>query len=160
MPVELNDSSPASMQDIEALERDLGFSLPAAFRNFLLQHTGACPADNMFAVGESNDSGVNHFIACDQIAKERQYIDHVSPKVIPIAWDDCGNAVILDSEDGGSVLFWDHELPEDQIKLASGIDEFLELLAPPDDDEIELDESQVKRVWIDPEFARKHNLRK
>jgi cell wall assembly regulator SMI1 len=147
------------MQDIEALERDLGFSLPAAYRNFLLRHNGARPADNTFAVGENNASGVNHFIPCDQIAKERQYIDHVSPKVIPIARDDCGNAVILDPEDGGSVFFWDHEIPDDQIKLASGIDEFLELLAPPDD-EIELDESQVKRVWTDPEFARKYNLRK
>ena len=79
--------------------------------------------------------------------------------MIPIAWNDCGNAVILGTGDGGSILFWDDELPEDRIKLAPGIDEFLELLAPPDDDE-EFDESRVRSAWIDLEFAKKHNLRK
>jgi len=44
--------------------------------------------------------------------------------------------------------------------LASGIDQFVKLPVPCDMDDVELDEAQVKRVWIDPEFAKKHNLQK
>ena len=160
MPVELEKPSPASTQQIEALEHALGFSLPADYKNFLQRHNATTPADNVFAVGEDNNCGVNQFIPCDQIAEERKYLDHVSPKMIPIAWAECGNYVILDLEDGGSVRFWDHEIPYDQIKLASGIDQFVELLAPGDMDDVTFDESKVKRVWIDPEFAKKHGLQK
>lgn len=56
--------------------------------------------------------------------------------------------------------FWDHEIPDNQIELAAGVNRFVDILAPCDMDDVELDEAQVKRVWIDPEFAKKHNLQK
>ena len=71
----------------------------------------------------------------------------------PIAEDECGNAFVEAPD--RSIHFWDHETDE-VTRLAPDFDSFI---AGCDKQKpIELDPSQVKSVWIDPEFAKKHGI--
>lgn len=153
MTVKLTEASPASKNEIEALEKALGVRLPDEFENFLLAHNGARPESNMFLVGSDNDSGVRKFVPCSEIVEQMKFIDNVSFKMIPIAEDDCGNYVLLNLDDGGRIYFWDHEEPYEQIELAPGMNAFLELLEP-DSNSVQLKEGQVISAWVDPEFLK------
>jgi hypothetical protein len=71
-----------------------------------------------------------------------------------LAEDSCGNFFTA-MEDGG-IWFWDHET-DDLICLAGSVSEFVkgcENRLPVESSPVELDEKQVKSVWIDPKFAK------
>lgn len=70
-----------------------------------------------------------------------------------VATDDCGNLFLL-SKDGG-VAFWDHETDE-VVDLAENWAAFARGCGAPT--EVSLDPSQVKSVWIHPEFAKQHGI--
>jgi len=63
------------------------------------------------------------------------------------AEDECGNYFV---KNDSSIGFWDHETHEVTI-LASSESQFLAGVAPPSS--VSLNPSQVKSVWVDPEFA-------
>ena len=69
---------------------------------------------------------------------------------ITIAEDESGNEFRF--ADGVGIAFWDHETYE-QIPLAPSWEIFRAGCAPPSP--VELDPSQVRSVWVDPELARK-----
>jgi hypothetical protein len=73
----------------------------------------------------------------------------------PFATDSCGNYFLVDLS--GAVLFWDHETSELTV-LAETWNLFVAALHIPE--VVELKPGQVKRVWVDPEFAAKHGLKK
>jgi hypothetical protein len=73
---------------------------------------------------------------------------------VPFAEDECGNAFVQ-APDGG-IWFWDHET--DQVTLlAADWSAFVGRCHAPIP--VELDPSQVKSVWVDPEFAKKFGLK-
>lgn len=153
MTVKLGGFLPTSKEDIKSLENALGRKLPAGYIDFLLFYNGAKPATNIFYVSEDTDCGVNRFIPCKDVVKELKYIDYISEDIIPIAWAECGNYVLLNLSNG-KIFFWDHEIPDKQIELALGILEFLEKLKPFDTNSVELKEEQVNSVWIDQDFLK------
>jgi len=151
----LKNGRPSSEEEILALEAALGLKLSDSFRAFLQTHNGAVPENNTFEISDGNDSGVRKFIPVGEILRERAYLENISPKAYPVAFDSCGNYVVIDEDKGGSVFFWDHEL-EEFLELAADFGAFLDLLAPLDIKSIKLKHGQVKKAWIDPEFLKRH----
>ena len=153
MAVKLSGYSPALRDEIDALNSSLGGRLPNEYIEFLLSYNGAKPATNIFSVNEGNECGVDEFIPCKTVIKELPRIDHVSKDMLPIAWAEGGNYILL-SLVSGKIYFWDHEVPEEPTELATGITEFLDLLKPFDASSVELKEGQVESAWIDPDFLK------
>ncbi len=143
-----------SVQQLDALERSLGASLPIDFRVFLTRHDGSKPETNSFSVDAGNESGVNGFVPARSLARQRAaLVGRIPRNILPIAWAEGGNYVCLNLADAGDVLFWDHET-EMITHLADSFDEFLLLLRPFDTSSVEFKPGQVRSAWIDPEFLR------
>ena len=68
---------------------------------------------------------------------------------IPFAGDSSGN--LFTQRNDKKVYFWDHEIDE-ILMIAASFDELYAGVVEPAS--IELQEGQVKSVWIDPEFAK------
>lgn len=142
-----------SSSEIEDFERQFGEKLPEDYKHFLANYNGAKPASNIFRGNES--VAVSGFIPFDQLLKEHSLIaNEVPEKVIPIAWDSCGNYVCLDLEQAGAVLFWDHEEPDNLTRLAGSFSEFCDMLDPFDVSKVELKPGQVISAWIDPSLLK------
>lgn len=154
MKIRLKNGKGASEERILSLEATLGCRLSDSFRNFLQTHDGAEPETNRFRINEKNSSGVNRFIPVREIQRERTRIENIPRGAYPIAWAEGGNYVFVDEDKGDAVFFWDHEIPDKPVKLASGFDAFLELLEPFDIKTVQLKPSQVKKVWVDPDFLK------
>ena len=152
MTVRMSGGQTCSSELIVELERQLGFSLPSAFREYVATNDGAKPDCNTFKVGVDNAAGVNRFIPVSEIHGEMQYLEPLGSRSFPIAWADGGNYVLIDMDSGGSVYFWDHELRDNRFKLTDGFDEFLELLESFDLNSVQLKPGQTISAWIDPEF--------
>ncbi|WP_220669721.1 SMI1/KNR4 family protein [Paraburkholderia fungorum] len=69
----------------------------------------------------------------------------------PFAVDDCGN-YFLRTDDG--VSFWDHETGN-VTRLAASENAFIDRLTEPRP--VTLEEGQVRRAWIDPDFLKRLN---
>lgn len=141
--------------EIAAVEISMGLNLPTDYRAFLQQHDGARPEDNRFDISKTNSSSVNCFIALEDVSSERRFIENLPATRIPVAWDDSGNYVCLETAPQGGVYFWDHEEPHREHRIADCFGDFLEKLEPDSLDDFELDPSRVKRVWINPDFLAK-----
>jgi hypothetical protein len=149
MSVKLKGGEPASSEDIDALEAHLGRPIPAPFRRFVLKNDGAKPEENVFTA--NRNVGVNRFIPVREIWGERRFLeDRLLPHAFPVAWDDCGNFVVIDQGENGAVYFWDHELHDPLTRLTDNWDLFLEGLEPFDPDSVEVPPGTVGIV-IDPE---------
>lgn len=151
MSVKLKGGGCASDAEVTRLEKSLGGKLPEAVTDFFRHHDGAKPESNVFPIGERNNSGINEFIPVRKIEDERKYLDSIPREAFPIAFDDCGNYVLVDLGRGGAVYFWDHELDE-TVMVSKDFTSFLALLEPFDINSVELKPEQVISVWIDPDF--------
>jgi SMI1 / KNR4 family (SUKH-1) len=155
MKINLNGGGSATNEACQALEGALGCKLSDSFRDFLRSNDGAKPECNIFRISDKNECGVNRFIPVSEILAERTHIENISNKAYPVAWAECGNYIIIDEDKNGAVFFWDHEVPEGIVEIASSFGAFLELLKPFKIKEFELKPDQVKRVWVDPEFLKR-----
>lgn len=81
-------------------------------------------------------------------------IENLPGRSFPVAWAEGGNYVFVNLAAGGAVFFWDHERPENIVRLASSFRSFLELLEPFDINSIKLKPDQVKKARIDPDFLK------
>lgn len=70
-----------------------------------------------------------------------------------IAEDECGNYFI---QKNNYIYFWDHELNE-LIQLANSLREFKAGCDKPK--EVNIEDSEVISVWVDPEFAKRHGIK-
>ena len=105
MTVTLTDGAARTEFEIAAAERDLAVRLPADYRQFLSAHDGAEADNNIFDVGEYNDSGINQFIPLAEIAEQAAMIENLSHTRIPVAWAEGGNYVCLETAPYGWRLF-------------------------------------------------------
>lgn len=117
--VESISFSGATEDQLSALERRIGATLPDDYRQFLIEHNGGRPSPREFvAVDGDEGSAVHFFFTLDsnapfyQLTKKLDvYRDRIPRKLLPIACDPFGNLVLLDlgARVRGSVYFWDHE---------------------------------------------------
>ncbi len=154
MKVKLTKGRTAEKFDIGVLEQKIGEPLISDFLQFVSENDGAEPETNIFKVGLKNESGVNRFIPVKEITNEISRIETLPEKSFPVAWAEGGNYVFINQASSGEVFFWDHEQPENIIKLANSFHFFLELLEPFDVNSIKLKPNQVKKAWIDPDFLK------
>ena len=71
-----------------------------------------------------------------------------------LAEDESGNYFI---EFESQIYFWDHEINEKTL-ICESISEFKKSCFEPT--RIELDSNDVVSAWIDPEFAKRHGVRR
>jgi hypothetical protein len=71
---------------------------------------------------------------------------------VPFAENGCGDLFVRRDE---SFAFWDHET-SDILLLAVGEERFPASIGDPSP--VELEPGQVKKAWIDPDFAREMTL--
>jgi hypothetical protein len=155
MNIKLTNGKPATEDAIKALQDALKCQLSESFKIFLRANDGAKPETNIFGVNEKTEGGVNGFIPASEIIQNRTYIENLPPRGYPVAWAQGGNYVFIDEDRNGAVFFWDHEEPENVVEVAPDFGRFLEILEPFDVRSVELKPGQLKKVWVDPEFAKR-----
>lgn len=157
MTVKMSKSEPVSETQIKEFQKETGLRLPASYCKFLQRYNGSTPETNIFGIAEDNESGVNRFIPMAELLVEREFLHSVASNVLPIAWAEGGNYVVIDLQDSGAIYFWDHEEPERRHRLASDIDEFLLNLEAFDQSKVELKDGQVISVWVDPSLLKSND---
>ncbi|CAM3151612.1 SMI1/KNR4 family protein [Vibrio neptunius] len=154
MSVKFSKPKTIELKDIDIFAQILGCSIPDDLKKFFVEFNGSKPETNTFTISQDNMSGVNELIPIAKALEERKYLDHVGERAFPVAVAEGGNYVVIDLDQGQSVYFWDHEEPQNMIKLANNIHEFLDALVPFDPNSVELKEGQVESAWIDPDFLK------
>ena len=155
MTVALRSGGRANEKDVLFLEEIIGQPLSHEFRKFLSSFDGAKPEINVFTVNAQIESGVNRFIPVDQIPLERNNIENIPDEGYPIAWAEGGNYIILDEGRQGAILFWDHEIPGEEHKIANSFGAFLDQLHPFKPSSVRLAPGQVKSAWVNPDLLRR-----
>jgi hypothetical protein len=133
-------------EEVLHLESKLGFSIPAAFRTFLLQYNGGRPVPSAFAIegGDGNSyDAIQVFLRHNSPIESSNLVwnnkvtkSRLPRRLFPIARTGCGDYVCLAryGDDAGAVYFWDtHCDVDDPITdhlywIADSFDEFLDLL--------------------------------
>lgn len=149
MPLEISTTQPASNSSISRLEEVIGRPIPNDWREFLSDFDGVEPPTNIFRIDDSNESGVNQFIPAGKILEEKASTQIIPESMLPIAWAEGGNLVLLDAASEWTAVFWDHET-NGISRLASSFSGFLEGLSPFSVKDVQLKPGQVKAVWVDP----------
>lgn len=124
-----DQSPPASPEEVEALEAEIGSSLPGDFRRFLMRCDGGHAGGACCFLGPTPDGGDTYVTIADVFGLRRD--DHRSlrhrlrgpgtgtsrrwPSLIPIMGDPGGNLICLGltGEGRGRVYFFDHERAPD-----------------------------------------------
>jgi len=154
MTVNMSGGTARNAAEIAASEANLGVQLPDDYRAFVAQDDGARPDNNRYELNEANGFGVSAFIPLARIAEERRYIENLPAARFPVAWDESGNYVCLETGARGGVYFWDHEEPHREYRLTDNFGQFLENLQPASPEDVKLDPADVNSAWIDPDFLR------
>jgi hypothetical protein len=146
MGVKINGGGTATSSDLSLLERTIDAPLDPAFLEFVKHNDGGTPEPNIFSVGSDNDADVSQFIPVEDIPKVMSSCDDLPTGAFPIAYAAGGNFVLIDATHGGSILFWDHELPHAPTTLAKSFDQFLHDMKPFDINSVELSAHRVRSV--------------
>jgi cell wall assembly regulator SMI1 len=113
-------------EDLTAVERQLGITLPSDYRRFLLTHNGGHPEPDTFPLSSftEGDFGVlNRFLGIregeyDDLVNyyTKVFRDRVPRNLLPIANDPGGNLICLSvsGPDRGKVYWWFHEEEADE----------------------------------------------
>lgn len=121
----------------------------------MLDHDGRQPEDNEFSIPEAdNASGVNQLLSVKEILGGiESYGERLPTGVIPIAFAEGGNLVVLAVEDG-RVMFWDHELEDADpfFRLSATFGASWQALEKFDPTSARLKPGQVKDARIDPDL--------
>jgi hypothetical protein len=140
---------PASPEEIERVEAELGIELPDDYRRFLQErHNGGDLEENflppeadasvryLYSAGPNDDDDIFDLVSAASFYSPDSPADpEIDPDYLPTGEDDGGNVVCLKvrGDDRGAVYFWAHDAFEgtDPFKrLADGFDEFFEALRP------------------------------
>jgi len=140
---------PTEETRVSALENQLGRTLPAEYREFLLRYNGGKPKPGIFRFalrnGRNTDSRVHWFLSLyeGEFSNLERNIDtfrgRLPADMLPIADDPFGNIVLLGlhGDVRGKVYFWDHEAEPDSQPdwsnidlIADSFDSFMRALTP------------------------------
>lgn len=131
----------ATEGDIASFEGELGWSLPADYRSFLLEVNGGRPSPSTFEfitpIGKSG-SLVDwlYSLSDDPYYSLRQnreiFGSRIPDETFSIGCDPFGNQILMNRD--GEILFWDHELETTEgvanaHRVATGFTSFVEMLS-------------------------------
>jgi len=144
MPTFSNGFGPVSAATVNAAEKRLGITLPADYKQFLCTTNGGAPSPAVFAVPQCGDvlldflyglRGVPKPLDLEQEQSYAQEFDPLPAGFLVIGQDPGGNALLLDTNDGGAVYYWDQvgfypgtTLDGNTYPLNSSFTEFIESL--------------------------------
>jgi len=116
---------PLSPEQLAQAEKAMGVTLPAGYREFMLEHNGGEPSRGDFvfaeATGPYTDGDIRKFYPIDGSAvlslewEHKLYCGGKQPRMprdmMPIAGDSFGNQICIGVSGPrcGHVYFWDHE---------------------------------------------------
>jgi hypothetical protein len=122
--------------------------------DFLRNHNGAVPPDNIVRLSDGRETSVRRFISVENMASVHCDVDEFPEHVVPIGFDDGGNYFY--ALENGAIWFWDHEVQDGEIKIADSFQDFLNMLEPFDQTKISVNNDDIEIVSLDknwkPEF--------
>ena len=135
MAVFVDTSSPATVAELDELERYAQLPFPDAYRQHLLRYNGGrCEPNGFHFVehGQPTSSLVDWFLPTrkERWGSLRDYIEtfkvdekRLPDALLPIAHDPGGNLICLScaGNDAGHVYFWDHETEVDYTAEADSV---------------------------------------
>jgi len=139
--VEEVSSVRASESSITSFEAELGWSLPADYRSFLVETNGGRPEPSTFEFttpsGQS-DSLVDWLYSLSDdpyysLRRNREIFgSRIPDKTLSIGCDPFGNQILMNRD--GEILFWDHELETTEgvvnvHRVASSFTSFVEMFS-------------------------------
>jgi hypothetical protein len=145
---------PEALADTERRLAARGHRIPPSYRAFLAEQDGGRPVKDTFYFEQRDrrqSSGVSTFLGAQprpggsltsDLAGVVELVGDIPPGILPIADDEVGNYVCIDTRDGrdGPVLFWDHEegFDDDEVdfsnlyEIAPDLQTFLDGLTEPE----------------------------
>jgi hypothetical protein len=157
-----NKNGRLSEPDLVEFEGKLGVTLPADYREFLLEHNGGTPKPNMFFISDEEGYGIAKYLF--SVHARPRYASlvwnweasrgRVPATLLPIGGDPFGNLICisLGGDDKGAIYFWDHEREADEGEepsfdnisfLADSFTTFIKNLMPDLEVEAKKDELEV-----------------
>lgn len=139
--------SPASEDEVVAVERDLGYKLPNDYREFAKRFSGGSPNETDFEFSD-DEVGTFHASASEffnlhvnddrNVVRWMKRTEFFPADLVPIAGDGGGNYVCLDYRSASNpiVVFWHNGrrgMTNETSFVAKTFSEFIELLHLPDD---------------------------
>lgn len=107
-----------TLQEVEALESQIGERLDEGYRRFLLTVGGGEPVDSEFEVPRWGITLVHYFLGLgiggpyDILSKRAAFAGILPPDAVPIASDPGGNLVCLGTgSNTPEIFFWGHDQP-------------------------------------------------
>ena len=118
MPTFTRNFDSITPADVAGVEKRLGVTFPAEYRQFLLITNGGCPEPNVFAVPDRGDAmvGVLYGIRGKSFSCDLEYEFEnatmwrpLPPGIITVGSDPGGNQLLLETlgRHAGRLLFWD-----------------------------------------------------
>ena len=148
----IDSDNKINIKDLLNLENDLELKLPTEYKEFLLKNNGGYVSEflctpNFIEVDPLTQSkylqstNVDKFYSLAEI--EEEIFDNKEDPVfpldyIPIAYDSCGNIILLNAKKGeayGNIFFANHELYDENgfyviTQIACSFYEFIQKLSP------------------------------
>ena len=143
---------PEALAEAERRLAELGHRIPPSYRAFLAEQDGGRPVKDTFYFEQRDrrqSSSVHSFLGVQRrgddltsdLAGAAGIVGDIPPGILPIAGDEVGNFICIDTRDGrdGPVLFWDHEegFDDDEVdfsnlyEVAPDLQTFLDGLTEP-----------------------------
>ena len=103
---------------LKKFQTEFGVNLPNDYKSFLLAHNGGQPEPNAFPIDGFNQDfdcinsfyGLSHDVSDDSnvFTAIKDFGGIIPNTVIPIAYTESGDFLILDCDKGGSIWYWDY----------------------------------------------------
>ncbi|MND90693.1 SMI1 / KNR4 family protein [compost metagenome] len=116
----LKSDSPVTEADIEALEINIGFKLPADFKDFYMDFNGGSPSREFWAededfepirvedfksisrIGASDGCETKYIGGCYRLMQEKKVLPR---QLVPFANDEAGNFICIEKDSGRIIYF-------------------------------------------------------
>ncbi len=138
---------PASEEEIDRVEGQLGVELPDDYRNFLRSHNGGWLEDNflpgqnasaryLFSAGDNGDEDIFDLEeAADFYSVASEADPVIPPDLLPVGQDSFDNVLCLmvHGDDRGAVYFWEHDVPVENgglVRIAGSFEQLYKELRP------------------------------
>ena len=164
---------------VERAENALGVSLPRDLLAVLRHQNGGYVRDEFASCPTSRPtSWASDHVAVNEIAgiDSREVLSLLDTPQLNDEWRQPRELILisgdghwwiaLDYRDCGPtgeppVIFYENESEgaPDELRLAASFRTFIEMLRPEPDDDRALEPLDITEAWIDPEFAREHDLK-